>query len=498
MRIKESHKLALVSIFFFFIYLLFSTANSSIDAWGYALYIKQGINLFLPHHLLHNSIGFLWVKALGFFINADTLKRLIVLNALFAAATLYLFGLTLLLLGNETKRIIVWVAFAGSSWAIMRYATENETYIIPMFFSLLGSYFFIKYLKNNRLRNIVLSGLFAAAACLFHQVMFFWWLSLLIGVAFRKKVKPFIWFGLPALLVPISYLLVLVFYDGQPLTLNAFLRLVFNDYYSGAAGISTGLGSFVLLGIGVIRSFFQLHGYIANLSHFNYLYFIGASISIILLIGALFEFGQIRWNRVKVKKQAVWVHLLAIVMQMLFALLSSGNTEFMVMIPLLSVIVLSQLISNEIRFIGLFSLGMLLWNFSVGLLPLHFYSLDNSNVLSAQIIRGHKDVIQPLYVLFSRPRIENEVEYYTGRHPQNLVTGIQYDDINAVKARIDETIAKGIPVLTDCYNRPHTISRETLVVSNNYEKLFSDYCHQKVDSIQTLTGWLYLYSVTRK
>ena len=498
MRIKETHKLDLVSILFFFLYLLLFTANSSIDAWGYALNIKQGNNLFLPHHLLHNSIGFLWVKAIGFFINVDTLKLLIVLNALFAAAILYLLGLTLRLLGVEGKRIIVWVAFVGSSWAIMRYATENETYIIPMFFSLLGSYFFIKNLKDNRFFNILLSGLFATVACLFHQVMFFWWLSLLIGVAFRKQIRPFIWFGPPAFLVPFSYLLVLVFYYGQPLTLDAFLHLVFNDYYSGAAGISTGLSSFMLLVIGVVRSFFQVHGYITNLSHFSFSFYFGVFFSIILLVWAGTKIRQIHWNWVNVKEQTIWVHILAIILQAFFAVLSSGNAEFLVMIPLLGVIVLSQLISNEIRFIGLFTLGMLLWNFSVGLLPLHFYNLDNSNALSVRVIKGNKEATQPLYVLFNRPRIENEVEYNKGYSPKNLVSGLQYDDINAVKTRINDALANGIPVITDCYNRPCTLSRETLVVSNNYENLFSDYRHQKIDSVETLTGKYYLYSVIRK
>lgn len=53
--------------------------NSSIDAWGYALYIRQGINLFLPHHLFHNTIGFLWVKLIGLIIKIDTIKLLIIL-----------------------------------------------------------------------------------------------------------------------------------------------------------------------------------------------------------------------------------------------------------------------------------------------------------------------------------------------------------------------------------------------------------------------------------
>ncbi len=491
-------KIFILVVIFFSIYMLLPTSNSTIDAWFFAGNVKNGESLFLSHHLFYNAFGFIWVNAIGFFIKIDTLKLLIILNAVFAAATLYMLGLTLRLIGVEGKRAILWVALLGSSWAIMRYATENETYIIPLFFSLLGSYCFIKSLKDNRLHILFLSGLFAATACLFHQVMFFWWLSLLIGVAYRRKVKSFVWFALPALIVPISYVLVVVFYNDQPLSLNSLMRFVFNDYYTGTAGLSTGISSFILLGIGSVRSFFQVHGYIINLSHFSPLFYIGVLLSALLLTFAAFRLRQISWDWVKLKEQAVWVHLLAIILQLFFALLSDGNAEFLVMIPLLAVIVLAQLISNEIRVVQSLALGMLIWNLSVGLLPLHYYNLDDSNILSARVVNGQKEVKQPLYVLFSKPRIENEVEYHTGEYPKNLVTGIQYDDVNNVKQRINEALEKGLLVFTDCYNRPYTISRETLVVENEYENQFSEYYHQKVDSIESLTGRYYFYSVIKK
>ena len=490
--------LAILALSFCLLYLLFPISNNSIDAWGFAKYVKNGESLFLSHHLFYNAAGFVWVKLINLFFCIDTLKLLIALNALFAAATLYILGLTLRLLGVEGKRSILWVAFLGSSWAIMRYATENETYIFPLFFSLLGSYYFLKSLKDNRLHVLFLSGLFAATACLFHQIMFFWWLSLLIGVASRRKVKSFVWFVLPAIIVPVSYLLVLAFYNSQPISFESLTRFVFRDYYSGAAGISTGLSSFMLLGIGIVRSFFQVHGYIINLSHFSPLFYIGILLSIILLLCAVFQIRKISWGWINVKEQALWVHLLAIILQLIFALLSDGNAEFLVMIPLLTVIVLAQLISNEIRFVRFLALGMLIWNLSVGLLPLHFYNLDDSNILSAQVIKNQNEAKQPLYVLFSRPRIENEVEYHTGVYPKNLITGIQYDDVNIVKARVNEALENGLPVFTDCYNRPRTISRETLVVQNKYETQFSEYHYQKVDSIESLTGKYYIYSITKK
>lgn len=487
-----------VSIFFLFLYLLLPTTNSSIDSWGFAAYVKQEKNLFLSHHLLYNALGFLWVKSLSLFGTFDTLHLLKVLNALFAALTLYVLGMVLKQKGLESKRNFIWVAFAGSTWVIMRFATENETYIIPLFFSLLGSYFFIKGNNDSQTKWFFISGLFSAIACLFHQVMFFWWLSILIGVVFRRKFKPIVWFALPALIVPVLYVLVLTYYYAQPLTIDALMHFVFRDYYSGAAGISVGLSSVAFLFISFIRSFFQVHGYIVNLSHYSYLFYVGGLLAIIFLLLAFIRFWQTQWNWVKTKESFVWVHLLAIILQLFFALLSSGNAEFMVMIPILLVIVLSQIIQNETKFIGLLASGMLVWNLSFGLIPLRFYELDNSNSLSARVLTTKNDEKQPLYILFNKPRVENEVKYYTGNYPNNIISGIQRDSLVVLKARIDNALAKGIPVFTDCINRPRTLSRENLVISTDYRNLFTDYMQVKEDSAQTLTGKYFLYLISKK
>ena len=281
-----------ISLFFLVVYIFLPTSNSSIDSWAYALYIKQAKDLFLPHHLLNGAMGLLWVKFVGIFIKADVLRSMLIINALFATAILYILGITLKELGVEVKKVAIWVAFVGSSWAIMRYATENEVYIFPIFFSLLGSYFFIKAKHNQKFWFVFLSGLFAAFACLFHQIMFFWWLALLIGIAYRRCFRSFMGFAIPALIVPIAYLLVLVLYYNQPCTLNVFIHFVFNDYYSGAAGISTGLSSFLLLIIGIARSFLQIHGYIINLNQFSVLFVLGGLISILFFAWSLANIGN--------------------------------------------------------------------------------------------------------------------------------------------------------------------------------------------------------------
>ena len=191
------------------------------------------------------------------------------------------------------------------------------------------------------------------------------------------------------------------------------------------------------------------------------------------------------------------MHLLAILLQLFFALLSSGNAEFMVMIPLLLSVVLSQIMKNEIKFIGLITFAMFVWNLSFGLIPLKIYNLDNNRAIAAQVIKHQKESNQPLYVLFNRPRVENEVEYSLGFCPQNLITGIQYEAIDIIKERIDSALLKGVLVYTDCVNRPKTLSRETLTITNTFEEQFSEYTFKKADSINTLTGKYYLYVMSR-
>lgn len=495
LNIFKRYCISALSFSFLLLYLLLPTVNNTIDAWGFASYVKQGENLFLSHHLFYNALGFLWIKLIGLFVNADTLKLLIILNALFAAATLYLLGKTLKLFGVEGMRLIIWVVFAGSTWAIMRFATENETYIVPLLFSMLGSFFFTKSSKGGNTKNYFYSGIFSAIACLFHQVMFFWWLSLLIGIAVRKKIKPIVWYALPALVVPLGYIIVIGLYYNQSLAFDSIMHFVFRDYFSGAAGVSIGASCFMLTAISMVRTFLQVHGYFLFLHHYSSIFIISGIVSIILLIIGLFSIKRTHWIWSRVKEQTVWVHLLAIGLQLTFAFLSNGNAEFMVMIPILLVIVLSQVIQNEARFIGYISVGMLIWNVSLGLIPLYRYPLDSNINISAKVLESQLQQKKQLFVLFNKPGVENKVKYHTGEYPKNIISGTQ-DSINHIKQRINQALAGDTIVLTDCINRPKTLSRETLVVSKDCNSLFTDFIATKVDSIETLSGRYFLYSIS--
>lgn len=496
-RLIQKYCLYLVLLFFAIIYSLFPTINHSTDAWGFAAYIKQGENLFLSHHLLYNSIGYIWVKGVGLFFDIDPLRLLVVMNTLFTVATLILLGKTLRLIGIEEKRIAVWIAFAGSSWAVSRYATENETYIIPMFFSLTGSFFFLKNIQNNKNINLLLSGLFGSVSCLFHQVMFFWWFSLLIGVIIRRDIKKILQFASPALLVPLVYTAIITLFQNEPFSLFTLLRFIFRDYYSGAAGISIGSGSTLLTVISFIRSFIQVHGYLINLAEFNLLLVIMGAVGFLTIIAGFMRVGLIQWVWGNANKQSVWIHILAFFLQLTFALLSNGNAEFMVMIPVLLVIIFSQIIQNEIRVIAILSAGILLWNLSVGLIPLNKYRLDNSSEIAEIIIRRNTEGCGVLFILFNKPGVENEVKYYTGSYPGRIISGIKKDSADHIRIRIDDALMKGDTIITDCISRPKTLSRERYILSSDYSNLFNGYKLIPVDSSNCLMGRYYLYRVVR-
>ncbi|MHC1703413.1 MAG: hypothetical protein AB9846_05845 [Tenuifilaceae bacterium] len=497
--IKQSNiSILLVSVFFSLIYLFLPSNNNSIDAWGFASYVKQGESLFLSHHLFYNVSGYLWVQLIGLVVNVDTLKLLIILNALFAAATLYILGITLKRLNVEVNRILVWVAFAGSSWGIMRYATENETYIIPLFFSLLGSYFFVKSLKESKVISFFFSGFFAALACLFHQIMFFWWLSLVIGIAFRKKFTPVVWFALPAFLVPISYILVLIFYYNQPISIETFLHFVFRDYYSGSADVSIGLGGFMLTGISIIRTFFQVHGYLAFLPQISFWFIAAGLVSVVLLTVGVFNIKGTTWTLIKLKEQTVWIHLVALILQLFFAFLSNGNAEFLVMIPILLVLILSQITQKEVRMIGFLSAGMLIWNISFGLIPLNNFSVDSNRFVSEKVLESQTNQKKSLFIVFNKPAVENRVKYYTGNYPKNVISGFQFNDIKSAQERIILALEGDTIVITDCINRPKTLSRETILIQTNANELFFGFETTMTDSVETLSGNYFLYRISTK
>jgi len=116
------------------------THNSTVDAWAYAAQVRYGHELLLPHHLWHNGAGWAWLHllhALG--LRPDTLAALKGLNALAYGAVLAVLGHLLRRLGGPALPVAAGVLAVGSCWGLLRFATENETYILPLLAAVLAS-----------------------------------------------------------------------------------------------------------------------------------------------------------------------------------------------------------------------------------------------------------------------------------------------------------------------------------------------------------------------
>ena len=80
----------------------------------------------------------------------NTLSFLCLLNALGAIGCLCVFR-KILLFKLESEKVVPLLLLVGSCWGFMRYATDVETYIIPLFFSLAASccWLYLSILTNS-------------------------------------------------------------------------------------------------------------------------------------------------------------------------------------------------------------------------------------------------------------------------------------------------------------------------------------------------------------
>ncbi|WP_010424217.1 hypothetical protein [Anaerophaga thermohalophila] len=521
---------SLVPLFFFLIYCFLPVKVSSIDGYGIAYMIREGEKLFLPHHLLYNFIGFLWVKFVHFFSDADTLLVLKVMNGLAGAVSLFLLEKILNIRGVDVVKQILWIFLVGSSWAVMRFSTENEVYILPVCFSLSGSLWLLKYLSNHKKFFLFLAGLFAAFAALIHQIHVFWWLGILIALILKtKSLRLLLVYSLPAIIVPVVYLFVFVFYQNNPFSFDGLLQFVFYDYHAGVAEFSVNSKNFLLTPVSFIRTFIQVHGYMFNILKESWLAICIFAFCIFAFIQSTFAFRRLKLYSVGLKSVFVYAHVIAFILHLVFAFISHGNAEFMVMFPFLTAIILSGIIKNETSMTkslshknmyktqsgefhsnnnlsklytdehkALFYLvaGLLIWNLSFGLIPMSVKDV-NGDKMVAEFILDNSDSNnnEDVYILFLRPRIGNMVEYYNDSPVfENLLFIETFEDNEGIESFIRKTLASGKSVYTDCVDRPFTVSRASMLI-NTHKEVFSKFNLDRVDSVSSLSGIYYLTQI---
>jgi len=463
------------------LYIALPSINNSLDSLAYAEEMRSGSYLFRPHHLLYNAFGY----AVAHILNVkNTLPLMCFVNSVFAIACLFMMRSVLAVFTDDRKCAVILI-FLGSCFGFLRFATDNEAYIIPLFFSLWASRTILIQKKA------FLTSLLASVACLFHQVHFFWWLGLLLMVFFSsetdraKRTKRVTQYLLGALIVPVSYLIVFYVTKHDSPT---FIRFVFHDYYQ-ASNVSVAFKSVSLLltPISLMRSFVQVHGYFVPLIH-KYFYFgIPLLISLACFVVGIFKVkGAVHKRRVNLYSgKFASAHLLIFIMQLLFAAVSDGNAEFMVMLPFALALWLFMKYELKLNAISYLSAGLLIWNLFMALLPYHFMEL-NPNIALTRFINKHPSEV---YYVRDNVQVDNLLSYY---YP-----GQKYNIHSSLKENLDSLVLRNNRVLTDVVNNTAPYSRASFVFDVD-QKPFQKYLLEKKDSIPYGLGMLYITSITNK
>jgi hypothetical protein len=490
----SEHKLSTFTIVIILcLYLFFPSGLSTTDAWYYAASIKYNGEIFHPHHLLYNALGLLfsWLPAKA---GLETLASLKIMNALFAFLSLIVVQKILIAFKIAEKQIAIISCLAGLSFSILRFATENETYIVPLFFALLASLNYVKFISGRGDRFALYAGLMAAISVLFHQVYIFWWAGLMTGFLLEKRKRPAILYFLVSIIGPVVYLVIILVYEGTG-------RDVVNNFILGAfrgnASLGLTLKGLLLSFINLIRSFVQIHGYIYNMFKENPLLALPGLISLIMIFLAFLKIpGKIRIN---VSQRFCTVHIIIVILQFIFAVLSYGNAEFMVMIPVLIFMLVPLMASNYEKFIFRIMIAMTIWNISYGLIPLHLRTQAPEQFLCDAVL-SKKNLI----VIASDEQLLKSMLYYKsgdnnskGILKSPAINMIKGEDQGILKEVIDNAIQNGTEIYTNCLDE-EPVSRSSILEGNQNRDFFRNYQTTLIKSWKQNTGTKSIYKIEKK
>ncbi len=483
--------------------LLLPTRNATGDAWYYAACARWGQELWQPHHLLYNGIGHVWLRLVGATGAAPAglaaLRWLQQLNALAAGAGLLALGRLLRRAGTPAAAVPAWLLLVGSCFGVLRFATENEAYILPLLLALLASLAWARAIAapTPRYRELLLAGLLAAGACLVHQLMVWWWLGLLLGLRpWRGSAARWaaLRYGLPALVVPLAYAL------AAPGGMSGAVRFALHDYLVGGAQIEVGWRSLVLTAISLVRTVGQVHGSLLPL--------LGRWPGLLSGVAAgslaLGIYGLLGWQwkpvgaEVDTKARTVRrTHALIGSLHLGFAAQAAGNAEFMVMLPALTAVALAggPLVAWSRHRIAALGVALLTWNLAFGLLPAHLLDYTGTGpALRARVLR------QPgAWFLLRDPNLlRNHLHYYTGRPvAAPRIVGLAGQDSAALRAWLTARLAAGDSVYTDALASPLPFDRARLTLGEAARRLVAGLPAQRIDSLPTFFGPRYLWRLGR-
>lgn len=474
----------LIPVGLMLLYLLLPNANSGIDGYAYASAIKWGHEMVWPHHLLYVPLGRLLFSAISFIQPLVLMK---VINALAAGMCLFIFQR--ILKEIQINYTHYFVLFVGSCFGMMRYATENETYILPLLCSLFGTLYFIKNIKLQKNSCLIFSGLWFGVGVLFHQIHGLWYLGFAIPLLLNFNFKKvFIFLASGGALV-VSVYLIAYNYSKFP---TGILQFVLHDVYAGQVNTSISLNNFIMTPISFIRTFIQVHGYMKPLLMANPILFVLPVAFLIVgfvSIKTILKYSTKQVSEFGLFSKAVfWTFIL----QFCFAFYSVGNAEFMVMLPLLMVLWLVLNFDIPTKPIYYISLMLLLWNVVFGLSPAHFLDLDGSRPLIAKM----EKYPNAKWIVDEPQKIENMLDYYIEVNASNGKVIRPFIN-DTLQITLIKNFAK-TELLTNCFNNGRHFGRQSLTIASHDFDRYHNFNHTKIDSVKYFGGTYFIEKLSVK
>jgi len=444
----------MVMAFFAITFFFFPSNNMSPDAITYAADVKYGYDIFYPHHLLYNAMHYcIYRFVLLFCSGADIVCVMHCTTAIISLLTLFITYKTLRLI-TDTPAATALTIFTGCCFGFLRYTLECEVYVTPILFSVASSYWFIRYLQDDKLWQVVLTGLLASVAVLFHQIHIFWGIGLFAGLLIAKRYKGTAIYAICTLSVVVVYSIVLVCYAGQEWSIENLFRYIASYYFTDNATESgIGVKNFVMTPVSFVRTFLQVHGDIAIQIRLQPTLIV----VFIILPHLIFQFLKfIEKTTVSATPSitVAWTHAIIFILQLLFATYSDGNMEFMVMLPFALVIIVASTLKPSVKYTIGITILMFVWNFSFAVWPSHHYNQYKSEEF-VKYLHSHQNESA---IACNVPLIRS-INY--------LMYGEQKCD------RVDylEKAIKGREYITDNIDRPLPFSRQKFLekTSGNFE-----------------------------
>ena len=331
--------------------IIFLPTEFTLDSYGYACEILKH-DLLSPHHLFFKYVYNAFFELLRF-TQIEPIRLFSIITLFFSTLTLLIIIKILELLLQKEQNVFVGIVFISTTFSFLRYSQEFEAYILPIFISCIGTYY---YLKGNRIIAAVALGI----ACLFHQIHIFWLVGMFLMDVIKKPRNSI--YLLLALSIPALTYIVYAYVHSISLS-----HLVFHDVDQGLVQVYPNLHNLLFTMINAVRSVIFANGEsLVFLKEWDFKIWTILIITLLLLI-----IGTTMWLKSGIKRFQFTAQnkplILVLVLQFLFAAYSVGNIEFMVMIP----VILMFLMPKGLNFKGfaLIVMGISLWNISQFIIP---------------------------------------------------------------------------------------------------------------------------------